>query len=75
MARSTSIYIVMLNTSCSCNENHALAAFTVKHELQSYLRRRSQVPDAPPVTVWRMRDNPTYNDPLPVDITSTILPV
>ena len=44
MARSTYIYIVMLNTSCSCNENHALAAFTVKHELQSYLRRRSQVP-------------------------------
>jgi hypothetical protein len=69
MSRSTYIYVVTLGTGSLNNLN---AAFTVKRELQSYLNRRAQVPDASDVTVWRLRDNPTRDDPVPVDITASM---
>ncbi|TYO65498.1 hypothetical protein FXV83_16310 [Bradyrhizobium hipponense] len=47
MARSSYVYVVMTNGSPE-------AAFTVKHELATYLNKRD--PMKPPYTIWRLRD-------------------
>jgi hypothetical protein len=63
MARSTYIYLVTMGSV-------PLAAFTVKHELESWVARNT----VNGMTIWRMFDSPRrYEDP-PVDITKVILP-
>lgn len=59
MARSTYIYIVLINRA-------VYAAFTVKHEMEKYLDDREGLIEEGGVQILRVRDN---GDEDPTDIT------
>lgn len=65
MARSTYIYLIQ-------EDNKPYAAFTVKHEMISYLSQLCG--DYTGITILRMKDNPNRWSPeKPIDITKEVL--
>jgi hypothetical protein len=62
MARSTYIYLMVV-------DGKPYAAFTVKHELETYLDHFEENHDDGEVEIFRLRDNPIHNDKDPEDIT------
>jgi hypothetical protein len=66
VARSSYIYVV----SEACGP---VAAFTVKHELMTWLHHQPE-DHLPPLHVFRCRDSPWREAPAPVDITLDVMP-
>lgn len=61
MARSTYVYVVV------DTDGNIVSAFTVKHEMQSWLNRHKG-----DHRVWRVRDNDTTHKYPPVEITDEL---
>jgi hypothetical protein len=62
MARSVYIYVVCHDNPYNPNPPHIIAAFTVKHELQTWLEKCDHQYKSE-FSVWRVKDNSrkTYN--------------
>jgi hypothetical protein len=56
MARSYNIYVVTAPTECGA-ESRPVAAFTVKHELESWVKRNQDKFDLD-ADIFIMKDNP-----------------
>jgi hypothetical protein len=59
MARSTYIYVVCHNTPMNSDPPYVIAAFTVKHELETWMENCDYYKHE--LTVYRLKDNDRDN--------------